>query len=70
MDEPDRNLDIINIDDIYGILSFHKPQTQIIASIHNPLLIYKLSKIEDINFIELEENYLMKVKTAINNIVK
>ena len=70
MDEPDRNLDIINIDDIYGILSFHKPQTQIIASIHNPLLIYKLSKIEEINFIELEENYLMKVKTAINNIVK
>ena len=43
---------------------------QVIASINNPLLIYKLSKIEDINFIELEENYLMKVKTAINNIVK
>lgn len=34
MDEPDRNLDIDNIMDLYKVLSFHKPQTQIIAVIH------------------------------------
>lgn len=44
MDEPDRNLSIDNIMQIESILSFHKPKTQIIAVIHNPLLIYKLSK--------------------------
>lgn len=70
MDEPDRNLDILNINDVYQVLSFHKPQTQIIASIHNPLLIYKLSGVEDINFIELEENYLYRVRRALKDIVK
>lgn len=44
MDEPDRNLDINNIGTIEKILSFHKPLTQIIAVIHNPLLIYRLRK--------------------------
>lgn len=70
MDEPDRNLDIFNMEDVYQILSFHKPQTQIIATIHNPLLIYKLSGIEDINFIELEENYLYRVRRTLKDIVK
>lgn len=68
LDEPDRNLDILNIDDVYGILSFHKPQTQIIASIHNPILIYKLSKNKDINFIELETGYFDKVREIIKNL--
>lgn len=70
MDEPDRNLDIFRIDNLYKVLSFHKPQTQIIATIHNPLLIYKLSGVEDINFIELEENYLGRVKRVLKDIVK
>lgn len=70
MDEPDRNLDIFNIDNLSEVLSFHKPQTQIIASIHNPLLIYRLSGIEEINFIELEENYLYRVKRTLKDIVK
>lgn len=70
MDEPDRNLDIFKIDDLYEVLSFHKPQTQIIASIHNPLLIYKLSEVKDINFIELEENYLYKIRRTLKDIVK
>lgn len=70
MDEPDRNLDIFNINNLSKVLSFHKPQTQIIASIHNPLLIYKLSRIEDINFIELEENYLYRIRRALKDIVK
>lgn len=61
MDEPDRNLDIDNIMQVYEVLSFHKPQTQIIAVIHNPALIYKLSKLDCVNFIEMTKGYLNKV---------
>lgn len=63
MDEPDRNLDIENIMQVYGVLSFHKPQTQIIAVVHNPALIYKLSKLDCVHFVEMTEGYLKKVKT-------
>jgi hypothetical protein len=70
MDEPDRNLDIENIDQIKGILSFHKEHTQIIAVVHNPLLIYNLSKKKDINIIEMTEGYIDKVKKLVNNLVK
>jgi ABC-type cobalamin/Fe3+-siderophores transport system ATPase subunit len=69
MDEPDRNLDIENIAQIKGILSFHKPQTQIIAVVHNPLLIYALSKKKCVNFIELTPGYIDRVKKQINEIV-
>ncbi len=61
MDEPDRNLDIDNIMQVYEVLSFHKPQTQIIAVIHNQALIYKLSELDHVNFIEMTEGYLNKV---------
>jgi len=69
MDEPDRNLDIENIDKIKGILSFHKQNTQVIAVVHNPLLIYALSKKKNINFIELTSGYIDRVKNQINEIV-
>lgn len=61
MDEPDRNLDIENIMQIYDILSFHKPKTQIIAAIHNPSLIYKLRDRSCVNFIEMSKGYLNDV---------
>lgn len=61
MDEPDRNLDIENIMKIYEILSFHKPQTQIIAVIHNLSLIYKLRDRSCVNFIEMSKGYLNDV---------
>ena len=70
MDEPDRNLDIENIDQIKGILSFHKPQTQMIAVVHNPLLIYNLSKKKDINIIEMTEGYVHKIRSIIRTLVK
>ena len=70
MDEPDRNLSLDNIEQIKGILSFHKPQTQIIAVVHNPLLIYALSKMEHIYFIELTKGYVKKVKKQVDAIVK
>lgn len=69
MDEPDRNLSLENLAQIKGILSYHKENTQIIAVIHNPLLIYALSD-KDINFIELTRHYIRNVKKEINNIIK
>jgi len=70
MDEPDRNLSLDNIEHIKGILSFHKPHTQIIAVVHNPLLIYALSKMEHIHFIELTKEYVEKVKKQVKTIVE
>ena len=45
MDEPDQGLDIENLKEIYGVVSYDKPNTQLIAVLHNPILIYKLSKL-------------------------
>ena len=70
MDEPDRNLDIENINQIKGILSFHKPHTQMIAVVHNPLLICSLSKKKSINIIEMTEGYVDKVKKLVNSLVR
>lgn len=61
LDEPDRNLDITNINSLYDILSFHKEYTQLICVIHNPVLIFKLSGLGHINWIELSENYLDEI---------
>lgn len=70
MDEPDRNLSLDNIEQIKEILSFHKEHTQIIAVVHNPLLIYALSKMGHIHFIELTKGYVKKVKKQVDSIVK
>lgn len=70
MDEPDRNLSLENMKQISGILSFHKPDTQIIAVIHNPLLIYNLSDNEDINFIEMTKGYIEKVRKEVEELLK
>lgn len=68
MDEPDRNLSLDNIEQIKSVLDFHKENTQIIATIHNPLLIYSLSY-TDANFIELTEGYIRKVREKVNHLV-
>lgn len=69
MDEPDRNLDIENVGQIKGVLSFHKPQTQVIAVVHNPLLICALSKNPEINIIEMTEGYVEKVRGIVAEMV-
>lgn len=69
MDEPDRNLDIENISQVRGILSFHKPQTQIIAVVHNPLLICALSKNPEVNIIEMTRGYVKKVTKLVKELV-
>lgn len=65
MDEPDRNLDVENITQLYNILSARKEMTQIIAVIHNPVLIYKLSRLHYVNVVEVEKGYLDSVKELI-----
>lgn len=66
MDEPDQGLDIDNLKDIYGILSYEKPQTQLIAVVYNPVLVYKLSKLPYVNIIEMSPNYLQKLTDFIS----
>lgn len=68
LDEPYRNLDIDNIEDLYKILSYKKEMTQLICVIHNPILIYKLSKLKHINFIELTDGYLEMINKVFNNL--
>ena len=68
IDEPDRNLDISNIDELYKVLSYQKEITQLICVIHNPILIYKLSKLDYINFIELTKGYLKEIKDIFNKL--
>lgn len=70
MDEPDRNLSLENLSHIRGILSFHKPQTQIISVVHNPLLIYALSEKRDVNFVEMTQGYVKNIKKQIKDLVK
>ena len=64
MDEPDRNLDIPNIKKLYDVLSFVRPDVQLISVIHNPCLINRLIKLnnKDIHFMELTTDYLKKIK--------
>lgn len=61
MDEPDRNLDIYNIETLYNMFSIKKEMTQLILVLHNPALIYKLSKLDHINWIQTKHHYLNKV---------
>jgi energy-coupling factor transporter ATP-binding protein EcfA2 len=70
IDEPDRNLDIFNINQIFEILNTRKEKTQLIAVIHNPILIYKLYKNKDINFIEMKKGYIKSVIEEIDKLLK
>ena len=70
MDEPDRNLSLKSLKEIKSILSFHKEKTQIIAIIHNPLLICALQKYEHINWIEMTDNYIHNISTTIRNLLR
>ena len=66
MDEPDRNLSLDNLKNIEDVLSYKKENTQIIAVIHNPLLIMSLQRFKHINWIELTDGYLDKIKDIFN----
>ena len=72
MDEPDRNLSLSRLEDIKVIFTHQKPKTQIIAVLHNPILLYDLIKNYDdmINWIELTKGYKEQLINTINNLVK
>ena len=70
MDEPDRNLSLENIEPVQDMLSFHKPNIQLIAIVHNPLIIYSLSKNKEVNFIEMSKDYVNKVITTVDKLIK
>jgi len=61
LDEPDRNLDVTKLKELYGILSYNHPQIQLIAVVHNIALIKKLSELNYVNIIEMSENYLNEI---------
>lgn len=68
MDEPDQGLDIKNLNSIYDVIGYDKPDTQLIAVIHNPLLIYKLHREHpDANWIEMSEGYIESVKKEVKD---
>lgn len=58
MDEPDKNLDIFNLEEVYNLLCRRKEYTQVIAVIHNPVLINRLRKLDSVNIVELVPGYL------------
>lgn len=66
MDEVDQGLDIDNLEDIYGILSENREDTQLIVSLHNIALIQKLRKLPFVNIIEVSEGYLNKIDEFLN----
>ena len=59
---------IINNNENLPIRYSYKLITQLICVIHNPILIYKLSKLKHINFIELTEGYLKEIKDVFNKL--
>lgn len=69
LDEPDRNLDIVNaFKEALVPFSLVRDDTQIIGVLHNPLLIAELSKRPDVNIIELTPGYVKKVKNCVKKI--
>ena len=51
------------------MLDFHKPHTQIIAVVHNPLLICALSKNPEVNFIEMTRGYVKNIRKMVKELV-
>ena len=70
MDEPDCSVDIEKLRELYGVLSYKKENTQIIAAVHNPFLILKLAKVKGINMIEMSDGYIEKVRKEVEQFNK
>lgn len=70
MDEPDNSVDMERIMELYGIFSEPKDDTQIIAVIHNPFLIAKLSSVKSVNMIEMSDGYVAKINNFVNQFNK
>lgn len=70
MDEPDSSMDLGNIMQLYGVLSYNHPDLQVLAVVHNPFLIAKLSGVKDINIIEMSDGYVDKIRKEVDKFNK
>lgn len=70
IDEPDSHLDIFKVKSLAGVLTEDRPDMQLIVVVHNPLLICELAKSAKTNFIEMEEDYVDKVRNAVREMAE
>lgn len=70
LDEPDKTMDVTNIGELYGMLSYEKEMTQLICVVHNPVLIYRLSLLPHVNFIEMTDGYLEGIKKVFRELAE
>jgi len=70
LDEPDNNLSLDSLKEIMCFFEQKRSDIQVIGVLHNPLMIYKLSKDKDINFIEMSKGYKKKIIKSVNEIVR
>lgn len=69
LDEPDRNLDLGNIESIKNILEEKRDDIQLLTVVHNPVLLCALKKNPSINFVELESGYLDKIEKTLKSLI-
>lgn len=70
IDEPDSHLDIFKVKSLAGVLTEDRPGMQLIVVVHNPLLICELAKSGKVNFIEMEDGYVDKVRNAVKEMAE
>lgn len=70
VDEPDAHLDVFKIETLADVLARDRSDIQLIAAIHNPLLIYRLSQKNEVHFIEMEKGYVGRISDAIKRMTK
>ena len=71
LDEPDKNLDVFKVKELSEtLLSMPHMGLQVIAVIHNPLLIVKLHSCYGVYFIEMTPGYASSVVEEVKNIAK
>lgn len=61
LDEPDKGLSIESLGFIKDIYTYHRPDTQIITVLHNPILILSVISNPDVNIIEFTPGYVDKL---------
>lgn len=66
LDEPDNSVDMEHIMQLYDVFSEPKDNTQIIAVLHNPFLIAKLSTVKSVNMIEMSDGYVEKIRNFVS----
>lgn len=63
MDEPDKGMDVHNLNEVFKILTVSSGKLQDIVVLHNIGLIHRLMKLGDkVNFIEMTDGYLDEVE--------